>query len=209
MTEVRDSAAAGSPGAADQAKERAQQVAGQAQEKAQEAKGQAKNRLSAEVDNRSTQAGAQLRSTAGDVRGVADELRKQGKDQPARVAERAAERVEQVGGYLHESDGERILRDVEDFGRSKPWAVAAGGLVLGFAASRFLKASSTRRYEASRGGGLDRSSTTEPAVGAGGADRSIATEPATGAGGADRSPAWSDPLATPGAREQPVRPGVA
>jgi hypothetical protein len=41
---------------------------------------------------------------------------------------------------------------VEDFARSKPWAVAAGGLALGFAASRFLKASSSRRYQQTQAG---------------------------------------------------------
>lgn len=89
---------------------------------------------------------------AGDVRSVAEELPNQGKQRPAELAERAAERAERLGGYLHRSDGERILGDVEDFARSRPWAVAAGGLALGFAASRFLKASSGRRYQASRGG---------------------------------------------------------
>lgn len=39
-----------------------------------------------------------------------------------------------------------MLRDVEDFGRRQPLAVAAVGLALGFAASRFLKASSRSRY---------------------------------------------------------------
>jgi hypothetical protein len=149
MTDVRHDTPAESAGAGAQAKERTQEVAGQAQEKAQEAAGQAKNRLAAEVDQRSTQAGEQLRSTAGDVRSVGDELRKQGKDKPAQLAERAAERVERLGGYLHQSDGDRILRDVEDFGRRNPWAVMAGGLAAGFLASRFLKASSSRRYQAS------------------------------------------------------------
>ena len=45
-----------------------------------------------------------------------------------------------------ESDADRILRDVEDFGRRQPLAVAAIGLAAGFAASRFLKASSRSRY---------------------------------------------------------------
>jgi hypothetical protein len=148
MSEVHDGTTAGSAGATDQARDKAQEVAGQAQEKAQQAAGQAKNRVAVEVDNRSTQAGEQLRSTAGDVRSVGEELRKQGKDKPAQLAERAADRVERVGGYLHDSDGERILRDVEDFGRKNPWAVVAGGLALGFVASRFLKASSSRRYQA-------------------------------------------------------------
>jgi len=39
-----------------------------------------------------------------------------------------------------------VLRQAEDFGRRKPAAVIAGGVVLGFAAARFLKASSSRRY---------------------------------------------------------------
>jgi hypothetical protein len=120
---------------AEQAKDKAKQAAGQARVKARE-----------QVDQRSTQAGEQVSTAAGDVRSVAEELRRQGKDTPAKYAEQAAERAERLGGYLKDSDGEAILRDVENFARSKPWAVAAGGLALGFAASRLLKASSAERY---------------------------------------------------------------
>src|SRR4051794_9199994 len=119
----------------------------QAKEKAQEVKGQAKNRVSQQVDDRSTQAGQQVSSAAGDARSIAEELRNQGKEQPAKLAEQAAQRVESLGDYLTRSDGDTILSDLEDFGRRQPWAVIAGGLALGFAASRFLKASSSRRYE--------------------------------------------------------------
>jgi hypothetical protein len=135
---------------AGQAKEQVKQQAGQVKEQAQKAGGQAKDKLREQVDQRSTQAGERVGATAHDVRSVAEELRRQGKDQPAKLAEQAADRVERVGGYLKESDADRILRDVEDFGRSKPWAIALGGLVLGFAASRFLKASSAQRYQESR-----------------------------------------------------------
>jgi ElaB/YqjD/DUF883 family membrane-anchored ribosome-binding protein len=129
--------------------EKAREVAGQAQEKAREAAGQARGRMSEEVDRRSTQAGEHVTSSASDARTVADELRNQGKDTPARYVEQAAERAERLGGYLQDNDGDRILRDVEDFARRNPWAVAAGGLVLGFAASRMLKASSSDRYRSS------------------------------------------------------------
>jgi hypothetical protein len=129
--------------------EKAREVAGQAQGSAREAAGQARGRVSQEVGRRSTQAGEQVSSTAGDARSVADELRKRGKDAPARYVEQAADRAERLGGYLQESDGDRILRDVEDFARRSPWTVAAGGLLLGFAASRMLKASSGERYRAS------------------------------------------------------------
>jgi ElaB/YqjD/DUF883 family membrane-anchored ribosome-binding protein len=149
--------------------EKAREVAGQAQDKAREAAGQARGRASQEVDRRSTQAGEQVSSNASDARSVADELRKQGKDTPARYVEQAADRAERLGGYLQESDGDRILRDVEDFARRNPWAVAAGGLVLGFAASRMLKASSGERYRSSLPpeGGAVRSSNgmTAPAPG--------------------------------------------
>ena len=66
----------------------------------------------------------------------------------ARRLSSAAQRVERLGGYLERTSGERMLRDAEDFARRWPWAVAGMGLMVGFAASRFLKASSERRYEA-------------------------------------------------------------
>ena len=114
-----------------------------------------KERLKDQVDQRSTQAGQQVNTVADDVRTVAGELRNQGKDKPAQYAEQAAERVQSVGQWLERSDGDQIVRDVEGFARRNPWAVAAGGMVLGLAASRFLKASSSERYRASfsNGGG--------------------------------------------------------
>jgi gas vesicle protein len=137
-------------GAAEQARDKAQEVAGQAQEKAQEAASKASDRVREQVDQRSTQVGEQVAGQAGDIRSVAEQLREQGKDKPAQLAEQAADRVESVGSYLRDNDADRILHDVEDFARRQPMAVVAGGLLLGFAASRFLKASSQERYQ-SRG----------------------------------------------------------
>jgi hypothetical protein len=108
-----------------------------------------RERLKEQVDQRSTQAGQQINTVADDVRSVAGELRTQGKDAPAHYAEQAAEKVRSVGQWLESSDGDKLVRDVEGFARRNPWAVAAGGLVLGLAASRFLKASSSERYRSS------------------------------------------------------------
>jgi hypothetical protein len=116
-----------------------------------------RERLKEQVDQRSTQAGHQINTVADDVRSVAGELRTQGKDAPARYAEQAAEKVQDVGHWLERSDGDKLVRDVEDFARRNPWAVAAGGLVLGLAASRFLKASSSERYRSSLSGTSDSS----------------------------------------------------
>jgi hypothetical protein len=128
-----------------------------AQDKTRGALGQVRGRLRDQVDQRSTQAGDQVQSAAQDVRKVAEQLRGQGKDTPARVAEQVADRAGAFGSYLRDADGERLLGDAEAVARRQPWLVAAGGLALGFAASRFLKASSSRRYQT----GSDRSDTSQ------------------------------------------------
>ena len=123
----------------------------QVQEKAEETAQKAQGMLRDQINERSTKAGEQISSTANDLRSVGDELRNQGKDTPAKLADNAAERTERLGSYLAEADSDRILSDVEDFGRRQPWVVIAGGVALGLVASRFLKASSSRRYETRTG----------------------------------------------------------
>src|SRR3954468_9586206 len=153
-------------GAADQARDKAQEVGQQAKEKAQEAGSQARDRVRDEVDRRSTMAGEQAGSAAQALRQASDKLRQDGNEPVAKGMERAAGRVEGPGAWMRDSDGDAILREVEDFGRRNPLAIVAGGIALGFAASRLLKASSRRRYQ-SGGGGYDagnghRNGTTVP-----------------------------------------------
>jgi hypothetical protein len=123
----------------------------QVQEKAQEVTGQARDRARGMVDERSTQFGEQIGQQADDVRSIAQQMREQGKEGPAKMAEQAADRAERFGSYLRDSDGQRILNDVERMARDNPWAVIVGGMAVGFAASRFLKASSRERYRSSHG----------------------------------------------------------
>src|SRR3954451_20692149 len=84
----------------------------QAKEKAQETAQQAKRGVRDQVDQRSTEAGVRVGAMAQDARSVADGPRRRGKDQSAKLAEQAAERVESLGGYLQRSDGDTILRDI-------------------------------------------------------------------------------------------------
>jgi hypothetical protein len=134
--------------------ERAGDALGTAKERAGEsaggAMGTARARAREQVDQRSTQAGERALGTAGDIRSISEELRKQGKDGPARVAERGADQVERAGTYLRDADADALLGDIERFGRQRPWAIAAAGLAIGIVAGRALKASSGRRY--SQGG---------------------------------------------------------
>lgn len=137
---------------AGQAQEKAQEVASQAQEKGQQAAAQAKHKLREQLDQRSSQAAEQINQQASDLRAVSNSLREQGKDGPASAAGRLAEYAEKAGGYLQQKDSDALLADAEDLARRQPWAVAAGALALGFAASRFLKASSSKRHSARSAG---------------------------------------------------------
>ena len=129
-----------------QVKDKVQDLASQASDQVQQATSQAGDQVKGQVDQRSTQLGEQIGSTADDLRSVAKELRNSDKEQPAKLADQVAEKAEQVAEYLKRSDGQTILSDVENFGRRQPWAVVAGGIAVGFLASRFLKSSSTNRY---------------------------------------------------------------
>lgn len=134
--------------ATDTAKEQVQEKAQLAGEKAREGAQEARSRLRDQVDQRSTQAGEQVSASAQALRTGSEQLREQGQEAPAKAAERLADHAERLGGYLHGSSADRILDDVEAFARRQPMAVAGIGLAVGFAASRFLKASSANRYEA-------------------------------------------------------------
>lgn len=137
---------------AGQAQDKAQEIAGQAQEKSQQAAANAKDKLREQLDQRSSQAAEQINQQASDLRAVSNSLREQGKDGPASAAGRLAEYAETAGTYLRDKDSDTLLSDAEDLARRQPWAVAAGALALGFAASRFLKASSSKRYSARSAG---------------------------------------------------------
>ena len=128
-----------------------QSMTGQAQqkvqEKAQEMRGQVSGRVREQVDTRSTQAGEQVTTVADALRRTGDTLRTEGNQAPAKVTDAVAQRADRLGGYLRDSDADAILSDIENMARRQPWLFAAGGLVLGLVASRFLKASSGNRYQ--------------------------------------------------------------
>ena len=210
MAGTTDAGASTGTNGGDGVKEKAQEVRDQAGEQVRKATGQARGRAREQVDQRSTQVGDQVHHHASDLREVAHQLRAQGKDGPARIADQVAERAERAGSWMKESDGDRILGDVEDFARSNPWAVAAGGLALGFVASRVLKASSSRRYEE-----RDATPRLPPAGGttAGSFDRPYVDEPRTmpgegvgrvGPTGPVGTPVPDEPRTIP---EQPRSPG--
>ncbi len=113
--------------ATDNAKQQVQDKAEAAQEKLKGGAQQAKARMREQVDQRSTQAGEQVSATADALRSTSRQLRDEGQDAPAQAAEKVAHHAERLGGYLSDSSADRILADLEDFGRRQPMAVVGVG----------------------------------------------------------------------------------
>lgn len=122
----------------------------QAQEKVgagvEQAKSSAGSLIRSQVDERSSQLGEQLHGAVQALRQAEQTMEQEGTP-GSQLVERAAAEVERTARYLSESDGRRVLNDLEGVGRRNPWAVIGGGIVLGFLGARFLKASSSRRFE--------------------------------------------------------------
>jgi ElaB/YqjD/DUF883 family membrane-anchored ribosome-binding protein len=153
----------GREGLVGQATSQVQEAASTAQEKAVELKEQGKGKLGETLDQRTTEAGGQAWKLAKAVRRSGEQLRAEGEDgQLPAITEGVADRMERLAGYLERTSGDDLLRDIENFTRRRPWIVAGVGLVVGLAASRFLKASSERRYGGSMQG---RASSRGPSYG--------------------------------------------
>jgi hypothetical protein len=123
-------------------------------ETAQNAVNQGKSFLGKQVDERSTVIGQQIGSLAQDLRNVGGHLRESGTvGGAAGYVDQGAELVDKLAQYLQDADSDRLIGDLEHYARQQPWAIAGAALVLGFAASRFIKTSSVRRYTSAYGGG--------------------------------------------------------
>jgi hypothetical protein len=137
------------PSAPTQVKEKVQEGAVAVRDKADELKSSARERVRLELDTRSTEVGSHLQGTAAAMRRTTEQLRGEGKQEPANAVEFVAEQADRFGAYLTASNADALIRDVEAFARRKPWLAALGGATVGFFASRFLKASSSSRFQAS------------------------------------------------------------
>jgi hypothetical protein len=126
-------------------------------EQARAARETAGQKVGQQVESGSKQFGEQLLDVVQALSRTSHGLRAEGKDQPASVLEGISTRAEGLGTYLIQTSPERMLHDFEHFGRRKPWLAIAGGIALGVAASRFLKASSSRRFDDLRAQGYSSS----------------------------------------------------
>jgi hypothetical protein len=137
-------------GLKDKVAPKVQDAASAAQEKASELREQGSVRLRDQFDQRSNQAGTQVRSLAEALRRGGNDLSNEGNSSAARLTGQAADRIEQLGSYLEQKRGDELMRDIEMFARRRPWMLAGIGMLAGVAAARFVKASSEQRYDGYR-----------------------------------------------------------
>ncbi|MGZ4125153.1 MAG: hypothetical protein ACXVQU_06325 [Actinomycetota bacterium] len=133
------------------ARDEAEELKDSVRESSTQLSSTARGWMQQEADQRTSAVASQAKTAADAMRQTSSRLNQEGQTQAARVTDTVAERVEQFAGYLEQADGERLMNDVQDLARRNPWAFAAAGLVAGFAASRFMKASRSDQTSSSAG----------------------------------------------------------
>jgi hypothetical protein len=125
-------------------------VAAEATEQVGHIADEAKAQAAAAVDKAKGLAGEQKALLAGQIGGVADAMQRVAKDlednsgSGAQYARMIADNAEKLSSTIKNNDVDALLNMAQDFGRRQPAAFVGVAALLGFAASRFLLASSSR-----------------------------------------------------------------
>lgn len=125
--------------AAQKATERAKQEAARLGDKA-------KRRAEEFADDKKNEAGERIETLASSLRASADRLENDERWLAGYVSS-AADHLDDLSDTVRNRDVGEMLQDVEDFARRQPALFLAGAAALGFAAGRFMKASSDRRRQ--------------------------------------------------------------
>lgn len=120
-------------GRMEQAKDRAQQLISTAQERVTE-------KVTSRLDEQRHRAAHQLSDVAETIRSTGERF-PEGADGITRYINQAADRVDEVASFLHDSELSDIVGTVEDFARRQPAAFLGGAFALGILGARFLKSS--------------------------------------------------------------------
>jgi hypothetical protein len=103
------------------------------------------------------QAAEQIGGIGGALHRTSEQLRNEDQVRFADVADSVGRQLDRAAGYLRDSDGRTITRDIEGLARRQPAIVFAGAFVLGLVAARFLRSSDPdsddANYERIRPGG--------------------------------------------------------
>ncbi|HEX6508428.1 MAG TPA: hypothetical protein VF221_12410 [Chloroflexota bacterium] len=141
----------------EQVKQGTQQVAQQTQQTAGQVVEGARNQAMSYADTQKQQAAQSLHGVAQALRQTGENLRAQNQDPVGRYADVAAERVENFTTYVEKTPVQQMVQDVEYVARRHSTLFLGGAALLGFAAARFLKASSRNVGNGQYGGESNRS----------------------------------------------------
>lgn len=122
------------------------ELTGETQKQATGAARAARGMIASQIDIRRNIAGSMLARHAANLHRMSDSLTTQGQETPARLADAAATRLRTVSNYMRETDGDRMIDDLESFGRRNALLTGAIGFIGGLAAARLLKAGAQKRY---------------------------------------------------------------
>lgn len=111
-------------------------------------KDKAKGVIIDQVDRRTTNLGNVVSGHVSNLRQMGSSLRTDGQDATASLVDMAADRLNRVATYLTQTDGDRIIHDLENVARRQPVVMAAAGLLFGLTAARLLKTGAAQRYRA-------------------------------------------------------------
>jgi len=114
----------------------------QTQQKAGELMDQARSQVTSQLESQKERVTGSLCSVAEAMRHTSEQLRQQNQLPAGQIAERAAETVERITGYLNERDVRQIINSVESYAREQPAVFLGGAFALGLLAARFFKSSS-------------------------------------------------------------------
>lgn len=137
----QQAAGQGGSDAMGRAKVAASDAVDQAQDKAAAVAETVKQQVSHRLSGQIGQAADGLGTVSGAVRQVSQTLRDQQQGFLADYAERAAEQVERVQGFLRGKDLDQVVAATEQYARRQPMIFLGGAFSLGLLAARFLKSS--------------------------------------------------------------------
>jgi hypothetical protein len=127
----------------DQVRDTAAGAMGEVQDRAAHVVDTMKQQVSTRFSDQVGHASDSLGTVSDAVRDVSKHLREEHHETLAEFADRAADQVQRVSGYLEGKDLDKIVDDTERYARQQPMLFVGGAFALGLLAARFLKSSSS------------------------------------------------------------------
>jgi hypothetical protein len=117
----------------------------QAKQTTNEVVNQVQQQANSQINRQKETAASELSTVVNAVRRFGETLHNEGEGPIARFAaqygDKAADSLDRAARYLREQDPQRLLNDVQNFGRRQPALLIGGAFLLGFAGARIIKSS--------------------------------------------------------------------